>query len=182
MVGLRKHFFLEKEAKTFARLSRTSRRQPCKSFLVLFLKKEVLSVLVLGLCLASPALAAPVVVTSAWARATLPHQDEGAAYLTLQSKSGDTLSDVSSPEAGMVMLHETAQKGGMSNMVDVDHLYLPAGQSVALAPGGTHLMLMDLKHPLQAGDTLHFALHFEKAGTQNVTVKVLGVHAIGPVP
>jgi copper(I)-binding protein len=174
---------LKKEAKTCARLSRTSRRQPCKSFLVLFFKKELLPSLVLGFFLATPALAAPpVTVSAAWARATLPHQDEGAAYLTLQSKVGDTLSDISSPEAGMVMLHETAQKAGMSNMVDVDHLDLPPGQSVALAPGGTHLMLMDLKHPLKAGDTLHLALHFEKAGTQNVAVKVLDVHATGPAP
>jgi hypothetical protein len=36
----RKRFFLKKEAKTFARLSRTARRQPCKSFLVLFSKKN----------------------------------------------------------------------------------------------------------------------------------------------
>jgi len=41
----RKRFFLKKEAKTFARLSRTSRRQPRKSFLVLFCKKELLSFL-----------------------------------------------------------------------------------------------------------------------------------------
>jgi copper(I)-binding protein len=43
-------------------------------------------------------------------------------------------------------------------------------------------MLMDLKHPLKAGDTLHLALHVEKAGTQNVAVKVLDVHATGPAP
>jgi copper(I)-binding protein len=136
-----------------------------------------------GLALARPAVAAPpaaVTVTTPWARATLPHQDIGVAYLTLQSKTGDSLSEISSPEAGMVMLHDTAQKNGMSNMVDMDHLDLPPGQTVVLSPGGTHLMLMDLKHPLKAGDTLHLALHFDNAGTQDVTVPVLDVHATGP--
>jgi hypothetical protein len=38
-----KRFFLKKEAKTFAWLSPASPRQPCKSFLVLFFKKELLS-------------------------------------------------------------------------------------------------------------------------------------------
>jgi len=38
----RKRFFLKKEAKTFGRLSPASPRQRCKSFLVLFFKKELL--------------------------------------------------------------------------------------------------------------------------------------------
>jgi copper(I)-binding protein len=129
----------------------------------------------------APAFAAPpVAITGAWARATLPHQDEGVAYLTLQSPQGDTLASVASPQAGMVMLHQTEQKNGMADMEDMDSLALPAGKSVALAPGGMHLMLMDLKHPLKAGDTLHLSLVFKNAGSQDVAVPVLSVHATGP--
>jgi copper(I)-binding protein len=124
--------------------------------------------------------AAPVSVTGAWTRATLPHQSEGAAYLTLQSQSGDTLTDISSPEAGMVMLHQSTQKGGMAGMEDMDSLALPAGKTVTLAPGGTHLMLMDLKRSLKPGDTLHLSLHFAKGGSQDVAVPVLPVRATGP--
>jgi copper(I)-binding protein len=128
-----------------------------------------------------PALAAgPVTVSGAWARATLPHQDEGVAYLTLQSAAGDTLTSVASPEAGMVMLHATTEKNGMSDMQDMDSLKLPAGQAVTLAPGGMHLMLMDLKHPLKAGDSLHLSLTFAKSGNEDVVVPVLPVHATGP--
>ena len=125
--------------------------------------------------------AAPAVaVSNAWARATLPHQDEGVAYLTLRSAAGDTLTGVDSPAAGMVMLHQTTQKNGVSSMEDVDSLVLPAGKEVALAPGGTHLMLMDVKHALKAGDTLRLSLHFSKAGDLDVSVPVLPAGATGP--
>ena len=134
-----------------------------------------------ALLLAGAAHAAPSVqVSGAWARATLPHQDEGAAYLTLQSAAGDTLTEIDSPQAGMVMLHQTSKTGGMASMEDLAALPLPAGTPVALAPGGTHVMLMDMKQALKAGDQLHLALHFAKAGVVEVSVPVLPVSATGP--
>ena len=102
------------------------------------------------------------------------------AYLTLRSAGGDTLTGVDSPAAGMVMLHQTTQKNGVSSMEDVDSLALPAGKDVALAPGGTHLMLMDVKHALKPWDTLRLSLHFSKAGDVSVSVPVLPVSATGP--
>jgi copper(I)-binding protein len=135
-----------------------------------------------ALCFGGAAGAEPVAVSGAWARATLPHQDEGAAYLTLRSAGDDTLTEISSPEAGMVMLHRSTEKNGMAGMEDIDSLPLPAGRAVTLAPGKMHLMLMDLKHPLKAGDTLHLSLRFAKAGSQDVDVHVLPVRATGPNP
>jgi copper(I)-binding protein len=126
--------------------------------------------------------APPVSVSGGWARASLPHQDEAAAYLTLLSAGGDTLTGVESPAAGMVMLHRTVRKNGVAEMDDVDSLALPAGRAVALAPGGTHLMLMDVAQPLKAGGTLHLTLHFAKAGDVPVSVPVLPVGATGPAP
>jgi copper(I)-binding protein len=122
---------------------------------------------------------APVAVSCAWARASLPHQDTGVAYLTLRSDAGDSLTSVDAAEAGMVMLHQTVVKKGVSEMDDLDSIALPAGKAVALAPGGTHLMLMDMKQPLKAGGTLHLSLHFAKAGAQDVAVPVLAATASG---
>jgi periplasmic copper chaperone A len=125
--------------------------------------------------------AAPLVaVSDGWARATLPHQDEGVAYLTLRSAGGDTLTGVDSPAAGMVMLHQSTQKNGVAGMEDMDSLVLPPGKAVTLAPGGMHLMLMDVKQSLKAGDTLHLSLHFSKAGDVSVDVPVLPVSVTGP--
>lgn len=114
-----------------------------------------------------------------WARATLPGQDSAAAYATLRSDVGDALLSVESDQ-GQAMLHRTMRAGGMSDMEDVDHVPLPPGQDVALAPGGTHIMLMDLPHPLKPGETLRLTFHFARAGAVRATVPVLPARAVGP--
>jgi periplasmic copper chaperone A len=135
------------------------------------------------LAVAALALAAPpppqVVVTGAWARATLPHQDTGVVYMILRSATPNLLAGVSSQEAGMAMLHKDTQEGGMEGMADMDSVTLPANQPVVFAPHGMHIMLMDLKHKLKPGDTVH--LHLQLAhGTQDIDVPVRPVGATGP--
>ena len=61
---------------------------------------------------------------------------------------------VSSPAFASVSLHESLIQNGMSRMQPVPQLQLPAGARVTLAPGGYHLMLMQPKSPLQAGQLL----------------------------
>jgi hypothetical protein len=65
-------------------------------------------------------------------------------------------------------------------MSDMDSLTLPPGKAVSLAPGGTHLMVTDMKHPLAAGSTLHLVLHFSHAGAVKCDVPVLAANATGP--
>ena len=52
--------------------------------------------------------------------------------------------------------------------------------AVKLAPGGYHLMLMDLKNPLKQGEKVPLELRFEKAGRVAVSLDVQGVGAQGP--
>ncbi len=124
------------------------------------------------LLLSVSAQAAPVSVTGAWSRATLPHQDVGVAYMDLLSTEGNVLTGAESTDAGMAMLHQSTSRNGMEGMTDISNVALPAGQIVKLAPDGTHIMLMDLKHPLKPGDTLHLVLHFARGGDQTVDVPV----------
>jgi copper(I)-binding protein len=123
---------------------------------------------------------APVSVSGAWARATLPGQDDGVAYMTLRSPAGDSLMGVESDQAQGAMLHQSTSTGGMAGMADVNSVPLPLGKAVALAPNGLHIMLMGLKHRLKAGDTLHLTLHFARAADQTVDVPVRPVAAVGP--
>ena len=123
---------------------------------------------------------APVQVSGAWARATLPHQDTGVVYLTLVSPGGDVLTGADCPDAGMAMLHRNVRSGTMESMVDVDSVPLPAGQAVALAPSGMHIMLMNLKHALKAGAFVRVTLHFARAPAQDLTVPVRPAAATGP--
>jgi copper(I)-binding protein len=124
--------------------------------------------------------AAPTVsVTAPWARATAPQQKEAAVYLQLTSASGDTLTSIDSDD-GMAMLHKSVTQGGMSGMQDMDGVTLPAGKTVSLAPGGMHIMLMGIPHPLTAGGQVHLTLHFAKSSAVSVTAPVLPIGARGP--
>ena len=124
---------------------------------------------------------AEVTVTSPWARATIIANRPGAGYLSLTSDTGDRLLSVSSPVAGMVMIHAVETDGnGVSRMVHLDALDLPEGETVTLAPGDMHLMLMQLTQKLEEGTSFPLTLTFETAGEIAVEVRVLGIVATGP--
>jgi hypothetical protein len=119
---------------------------------------------------------ADVAVSDAWARATAPGQEIGAAYLTLKSDRPATLAALASPVAGSVEIHEMSMKNGVMKMRMLDKLALPAGKAVKLEPGGFHLMLIDLRKPLKAGEKIELTLTIKdskgKAATQTVTLPV----------
>lgn len=129
---------------------------------------------------ASSAQPAPVRVEQAWARATPGAGREGALYLTLRAAVGDRLASVSTPVAGMAMLHETREVAGVTQMRDVAGLALPAGQAVAMRPGGVHVMLMGLTHPLVLGARFPVTLTFDHAPAVTTTVTVARAGASTP--
>ena len=62
-------------------------------------------------------------------------------------------------------------------MREVPGIDVPANGKATLAPGGFHVMLMELKAPLKAGDTAAITLVFEKAGRIEVAVPILPLGA-----
>jgi len=62
--------------------------------------------------------------------------------------------------------------GGMMQMRRVDEIPVPAGQAVALEPGGYHIMLLDLAAPLEVGSTIEVTLTFQRAGDLVVEAEV----------
>ena len=111
------------------------------------------------------------VVSDAWARATPPGLDVGAAYMVIQGGSKpDKLLGGTSDRAAMVHLHAVDAKDGVSKMRAIESLEIPAGQTVTLAPNSTHLMLMGLSSPLVAGQTFLVTLQF--AHSEPLPVKV----------
>ncbi len=131
------------------------------------------------LCAAAPAHDLPQ-VSSAWARATVTGQMEGAVYMTVTASSADRLVSAASPDAETVTLHRSTESGGVAGMEPVDGLDLPAGQSVSLAPHGLHLMMTGLKHPLAAGSYVTVTLTFRQSGSAAFNVPVVPVGATGP--
>lgn len=124
-------------------------------------------------------------IDHAWSRATPPAAKTGAGYLTIENKgSADdrlTGAAIDPTLADAAELHSMTMDNGVMRMRPVEGgVVLPAGQTVALAPGGIHIMLMGLKAPLKEGQTLPLALTFEKAGTAMVDLEVGKAGASAP--
>ena len=112
-----------------------------------------------ALALLAQSAAAQLTVQQAWVRGTVPAQKATGAFMQLTSAKGGQLVAVSTPVAGVAEVHEMKMEGSVMKMGALTQgLPLPAGEMVELKPGGYHLMLMDLKQPLKAGDTVPLTL------------------------
>jgi periplasmic copper chaperone A len=99
----------------------------------------------------------------------------GGAFMTLRNggSQADRLRSAASPAAKMVELHETVDNNGVMRMVpQPDGWEIAPGADLVLKPGGKHLMLIDLRRPLQPGETIEITLNFDKAGQVKVQVPV----------
>ena len=116
---------------------------------------------------------AEVNVTGPWCRPTPNGRDMTACYITLTSATGDRLTDIISPRAAQAQIHAISTEGGVMSMTPVENgLELPAGQAVALAPGGDHIMLTGVTVPLAEGDLVPLALTFESGAQIALEVPV----------
>jgi periplasmic copper chaperone A len=139
-------------------------------------------------CLAAPTgaeelKAGDLVITQAWSRATPGGAKVGGGYLTIENKGStpDRLIGGSADIASKVEVHEMAVNNGVMTMRLLDDgLTIEPGKTVKLAPGGYHLMLVDLKSPLKRGEKVPLTLEFEKAGKVKVVFEIEGVGAQGP--
>lgn len=118
-------------------------------------------------------------VRNAWARATPGGASTGAAYMTLQSPSGDSLIGASTPVARKAEMHEMTMSGTVMKMRQLSAVPLPPGQKVTLQPGHIHIMLLGLKKPLRVGESFPLTLDFAKAGRREITVPVETIGAMG---
>jgi copper(I)-binding protein len=150
---------------------------------------ELFGVALLAALFVAPARAEEVkagdlVITQAWSRATPGGAKVGGGYLTIENKGStpDRLIGGSADIADKVQVHEMATNNGVMTMRPLDKgLVIEPGKTVKLAPGGYHLMLLDLKSPLKHGDKLPVTLEFERAGKVSLSLDVQGIGAQGPV-
>lgn len=117
-----------------------------------------------------------LVVSGGFARAMLPGAKVGGGYLTIVNpgSKADRLISVSSPAAGRVELHEMAMEGEVMRMrVLKEGLAIAAGETIALAPGGKHLMFFGVAEPFEEGASVAVTLTFEHAGAVEAALAVL---------
>jgi copper(I)-binding protein len=123
-------------------------------------------------CPGTWAQAATVNVKEAWVRGTVAQQKASGLFALLTAARAAKLVAASSPVAGVVEIHEMRMDGTTMRMRAIAALDLPAGKTVALEPGGYHIMLMDLKQQLKPGETVPVTLTIEVGGGARETVLV----------
>ena len=133
------------------------------------MKKLLLASMMLS---AAVAALAQTSVKDPWVRGTVAGQKATGMFGQITSSTGGKLVSASSPVAGVVEVHEMAMDGNVMKMRAVPSLELPAGKTVELKPGGYHVMLMDLKQELKAGDSVPLTLVIEGAGGKRETVEL----------
>lgn len=136
-------------------------------------RTTALPALLLAACSQTESGAPDVRVANAWARPTAPEKTVAAAYLTIANRGGkdDALLAVTS-STGPADVHSTSMAGGIMRMRRRDRLAIPAGATVKLEPGGTHLMLTELQAPLTAEAQVDLTLRFERSGERKVAATV----------
>lgn len=124
-----------------------------------------------GLLASSPAMADGVIVENAWARATAPGQDSGSLLFSITSPRAAKLTAVSTPASARAEIHTMTHEEGRMKMRAVDAIVLPAGKKINLSAGGNHIMLIDLRQPLKAGDSVPFTLTLQYGDGSKETVE-----------
>ncbi|MGK7866372.1 copper chaperone PCu(A)C [Falsiroseomonas sp. E2-1-a20] len=106
----------------------------------------------------------------------------GAGYLTIRNtgREPDRLVSARAGIARAVELHTHLHEGGVMRMRPVPAIDVPAGETVTLGPGGLHLMLLELRAPLNQGEAVPVTLVFERAGEVEVRLAVQSAGARGP--
>jgi copper(I)-binding protein len=120
-------------------------------------------------------------IDHAFARATPPGAKTGGAFFVVENTgtTSDRLIRVASSAAGGAELHEMAMDGGVMKMRAIAAMDVPAGGRLELKPGGYHVMMIDLKQPLKAGDKVPLTLTFERAGSIDIAVDVEAMGSMG---
>jgi copper(I)-binding protein len=124
-------------------------------------------------------------VGNPWTRATPKGSAVAGAYLTISNKgmAPDRLVGGSSAVAGRFEVHSMMMEQGVAKMRPVEGgLEIKPGETVELKPGSFHIMLLDLKQPLEKGQKVKGTLEFEKAGKVDIEFAVEALGATSSAP
>ena len=103
---------------------------------------------------------------------TAPSQKNAAVYMELTSGPNAALVAAGSPLAQRAELHSMSVDAGVMRMRPLERIELPAGKTVRLQPTGLHVMLVDLKRPLKAGEKVPLVLSVQSSGTSLTTLEI----------
>ena len=122
-----------------------------------------------------PAVAAAALkIDAVWVRAVPPVSQNSAAYLRIRNSGAqdDFLLSVQTPVAASAELHDMVMSGDVMRMDKMSKARVPGGGELLFDPDSKHIMLLGLKAPLKAGQSVPLLLHFRRAGVLTVSATV----------
>ena len=114
------------------------------------------------LCTASSA-AERLVAENAWVPWAPPAIKVQAAYMTIVNHGHDDvlIVGVESPDYERAELHASTIRKGVSEMHSLDQVPVPAHTTIAFAPGGMHIMLINPKRTYTVDDRIRVVLRLQ---------------------
>lgn len=115
-----------------------------------------------------------LLINGAWAPPPPGGVNQAAVYVTIENvgQGSDRLIGAETPVAARAMLHGHAMSDDIARMEERHAIEIPARRGATLAPGGDHIMLVNLTRPLTEGERFPLTLTFERAGSVDITVSV----------
>lgn len=118
-------------------------------------------------------------VVDAWSRQPAVGQDVGVVYATVENHTGAdiTLVSASTPVTGNVELHRTEidAQGTMTMVEQKDGFPIADGDALALAPGGDHIMLLNIDPATFPTDVVPVTLTFDGADPVSFDAEVRAI-------
>jgi copper(I)-binding protein len=122
-------------------------------------------------------------LSGAFARAMLPNAPSAGGYVAIANGGAEAarLTGATSDAAQVIQFHQMSMDGDVMKMGEVEGgIEIPAGETVALAPSGLHMMFMGIGKPFKEGECVEVVLHFEQAGDVPVVLSIGGAAADAP--
>ncbi len=123
--------------------------------------------------------AGSLAISSPWSRVTPKGARTGVGYMTIKNNgtTPDRLIGGSVDVANRFQLHAMTMDNGIAKMRDRKDIEINPGQTIEFKPGGSHVMFVDLNHPLSKDEHVNGTLVFEHAGKVQIEYSVEGIGA-----
>lgn len=132
------------------------------------------SLLLVLLIYALPVSAENLQITDAWIKNLPAVVPVRAGYMKISNTRGQdiTILSLESKLFEDIHIHQTFEVDGVASMRAIGDLTIRAGESLELAPGGFHLMMMNPLEELTPGQKVVVTLHYQDQKTQTIEMLV----------
>lgn len=110
-----------------------------------------------------------------YVRLAPPNAPAAGAFMVIRNTGSKDVKVVKAdnPASRVTELHTHLNEAGIMKMRQVPAIEIKAGGEALLQPGGLHIMLIDLKAPMQEGANIPITLGFDDGSSKQVDAKVM---------